>query len=109
MKVWSVCGFCVYLGLVLLDWVTGQQWLADFSLPLSMVGGISLAIASNTFASNTPNNPAQQNLTNNHGDSPQVAPEPSVPTNEIPVNPYPANSQHDPPSISFTINKNVRP
>ncbi|MGD1952287.1 MAG: hypothetical protein ACFB14_21955 [Leptolyngbyaceae cyanobacterium] len=104
MKVWSVCGLCLYLGLALLDWVTGQHWLADFSLPLSMFGGISLAIASNTSKT-----PAPQNLANNHGDSPQVAPEPSVPTNETPVNPHPANSQQNSPSISFTINKNVRP
>ncbi|MEM1254861.1 MAG: hypothetical protein AAGI69_20695 [Cyanobacteria bacterium P01_H01_bin.21] len=96
---------------MLLDWVAGQHWLADFSLPLSIFGGVSLAIASNPFLSNPSKNSAPQNLTDDHDDSPQVksAPKPSDPTNETPANPYPANSQQNFPSISFTINKNVRP
>ena len=57
MQVWAIGIVCFYIALGLFNWVTGLHWLAEFSLPLSIMGGIGLAIASNLPRTTSPTQP----------------------------------------------------
>lgn len=95
MQFWAVSIVCLYVGVGLFNWVTGLHWLAEFSLPMSILGGVGLAIASN---SNSPELPAASPPT----DSLDAA---APPPQAVKAASKPAPE----PSISFTIHKNVRP
>ncbi len=105
MQFWAICIVCVYVGLGVFNWVTGLHWLAEFSLPLSVLGGVGLAIASNI-----PATPAAPTSTEAATDvSTTTTPEASAEAIEAPgISTAPA-TQPKAPSISFTIHKNRRP
>lgn len=113
MQFWAVCIICLYVGIELFNWVTGLHWLADFSLPLSVVSGLSLAIASNspTAANKAPLETTQSSsdLTGLSTEISDVEPSlaQSPPAQSPPPQKPPLNATE--PSISFTIHKNVRP
>ncbi|MBE9068212.1 hypothetical protein IQ260_16295 [Leptolyngbya cf. ectocarpi LEGE 11479] len=101
MQFWAVGVVCLYVGIGLFNWVTGLHWLAEFSLPMSILGGIGLAIASNA---NSPRLPAASPSTDSLDDA--TPPDSAGP----PPQTVKAASQSIPESsISFTIHKNVRP
>ncbi|MGD1853946.1 MAG: hypothetical protein ACFB2W_06800 [Leptolyngbyaceae cyanobacterium] len=94
MQFWAICIVCIYVGIGLFNWVSGLHWLAEFSLPLSVLGGLGLAIASST--SNAPQSTDASNVI--------TSPSPSETDKDV----LPSRPAVD-SSISFTINKNVRP
>lgn len=98
MQVWAIGIVCFYVALGVFNWVTGLHWLAEFSLPLSIAGGIGLAIASNSTTAALP------------ADSdPQKESPPSSPIAESTAEAAAETSPTQEASISFTINKNLRP
>ena len=99
MQFWAVCFVGLYVGVQLFNWVTGLHWLADFSLPLSILGGLGLAIAS---APATHTNQSAS-ATSDRMPAPQTDPQSEPQPSEKPASPAPEAS------ISFTIHKNVRP
>ncbi|ESA34278.1 hypothetical protein N836_17830 [Leptolyngbya sp. Heron Island J] len=100
MQFWAVCIVCFYVALALFNWVTGLHWLAEASLPLSILAGVGLAIASSTSTTSLP-------PTESTTDVP-TPPEPEPAPQKAATQKPPAPQQHS-PSISFTINKNRRP
>lgn len=100
MQAWATGIVCLYVCVVLFDWITGLHWLADFSLPMAIVGGVSLAIASH---------PTQTTSTDQTLEGPADAPKVELAGPEqTPKQSEPAKPAAD-SSISFTINKNARP
>ena len=99
MRAWATGIVCLYVCLVLFDWVTGLHWLADFSLPMAIVGGVGLAIASHP---NQISDTATSHTLENTAATPEV--EPAQPAQAVE---QPAATPES--SISFTINKSVRP
>ncbi len=97
MRGWSVCLVGLYVGLQLFNWVTGLHWLTDFSLPLSILGGLGLAIAStpSSAAIKATLDPSANATTPKASETTAQAQTPTAATPES--------------SISFTIHKNVRP
>ncbi|MEL6333481.1 MAG: hypothetical protein AAFU84_14670 [Cyanobacteria bacterium J06633_23] len=110
MRFGAMCFLGLYVGIALFNWVSGLHWLAEFSLPLSLLGGLGLAIAStpvkpSTIAANSKSTASPSNVSASEkkpekSDSPDIAPDPPASTR--------ANQPAE-PSISFTINKNARP
>lgn len=113
MRFGAMCFLGLYVGIALFNWVSGLHWLAEFSLPLSLLGGFGLAIAStpinpSTIAASSKSMASPSNVGASQdsekkpekSDSPDIASAPHAPTQA---------SQPTEPSISFTINKNVRP
>ena len=95
MRFGAVCIVCLFLGIELFNWVSGLHWLAEFSRPLAILGGLGLAIASHP----TPDPLSHQSS------------EPLPKTNHAPIETAPSPAVEPPPepTISFTIHKNVRP
>ncbi|MEM9484698.1 MAG: hypothetical protein AAGA83_13525 [Cyanobacteria bacterium P01_F01_bin.116] len=100
MQVWAIGIVCFYVALGLFNWVTGLHWLAEFSVPLSIVGGLGLAIASSSTAPMSPTN-------TDHPDEKTA----STPTADVSGTSHPHSETRPTPeaSISFTIDKNLRP
>ncbi|MEM8611899.1 MAG: hypothetical protein AAGF93_07760 [Cyanobacteria bacterium P01_H01_bin.105] len=107
MRFWAVGVVCVYVGIGLFNWVTGLHWLAEFSLPLSILGGFGLAIASTTAIPPEPTStaPSSEAISIAESNTESTPLDKETKTAPLPPNPTPSNE----PSISFTINKNVRP
>ncbi len=104
MQFLAICIVCFYVGLKLFNWVTGLHWLAEFSLSLSILGGVGLAIASNA----TP--PAQSSSAESVTDvTASTESEPLTKAIKTSAIPGPQATQQKNPSISFTIHKNRRP
>ncbi|MEM7063741.1 MAG: hypothetical protein AAF572_11325 [Cyanobacteria bacterium P01_B01_bin.77] len=99
MQFWAMGVVCLYVGIGLFNWVTGLHWLAEFSLPMSILAGVGLAIASH---SNSPGLPAASVST----DSLDATASPAATS---PSQTVKASKPAPEPSISFTIHKNVRP
>ncbi|MEO0350428.1 MAG: hypothetical protein AAF282_10325 [Cyanobacteria bacterium P01_A01_bin.15] len=95
MRFGAVCIVCLFLGIELFNWVSGLHWLAEFSRPLAILGGLGLAIASHP-TSIPSSRQSSETL-------PEPSPSPSEPS------PPPAADPPPEPTISFTIHKNVRP
>ncbi|MEO0395566.1 MAG: hypothetical protein AAF243_06195 [Cyanobacteria bacterium P01_A01_bin.137] len=113
MRFGAMCFLGLYVGIALFNWVSGLHWLAEFSLPLSLLGGFGLAIAStpvkpSTITAKSKSTASTSNVSPSDAsekkpeksDSPDIAPAPHA-SNQA--------SQPAESSISFTINKNVRP
>lgn len=109
MKGWAIGIVFFYVALGVFNWVTGLHWLADFSLPLSIVGGIGLAIASNSPPPTLPSHPAPQPKTDTS--SPDTSsPIADATANSTDTDTSPSDtSPTKETSISFTINKTLRP
>ncbi|MEM9980095.1 MAG: hypothetical protein AAF808_20925 [Cyanobacteria bacterium P01_D01_bin.2] len=93
MRFGAVCIVCLFIGIELFNWVSGFHWLAEFSRPLAILGGLGLAIASHP----TPAPVSHQSS------EPMPDCSPSEPS------PPPAVDLPPESTISFTIHKNVRP
>lgn len=102
MQGWALCVVCLYVGIGLFNWLTGLHWLAEFRLPMSVLAGLGLAIAST--ASPTVMGSSQSNSVS--ADSAPLDSSETPPT-ETPV-PQSSDQQTE-SSISFTIHKDVRP
>ncbi|MEO0432634.1 MAG: hypothetical protein AAF151_13150 [Cyanobacteria bacterium J06656_5] len=113
MRFWAMCFLGLYGGIALFNWVSGLHWLAEFSLPLSLVGGLGLAIASTPVKSSTLIANLQSTASTSNvsaSDASQQKPEKSDSPDMVSA-PH-ASTQASPPaepSISFTIDKNARP
>ena len=116
MQFWAAGIVCIYVGIGLFNWVTGLHWLTEFSLPLSILAGVGLAIASTpltTLSAPTDNTPLVEPLVETQTTA--ASPHPDQNTNQTPIvqtTPAPSSAkptQPDPSSISFTIHKNSRP
>jgi hypothetical protein len=106
MKLWLVCFLMLFLGAETAQWLGKLPWVSsvELSLPLTVVGGIGLAIASNystlfgrhwsTFGP-TPAKPETPPL-------PNTVPQPS-PTVAVAVKPSKSSRNGD--TISFEIKK----
>ena len=102
MQIWATGIVCLYVGITLLNWVTGLHWLAEFSLPMAIVGGVGLAIASHP----TQSAPSTLDTAKDPIEATAAAQEPQPEDDQ----PYPQSAKPaTESSISFTINKNVRP
>ncbi|WOD37487.1 hypothetical protein [Nodosilinea sp. E11] len=104
MKLWLVCFLVLFFGAEAAQWLGQVPWIShvELSLPLTVVGGIGLAIASNyrsrpTFGPPSPQ-PAPPPLTN-----PTPPPSPAI---KAPVQPIQTRSKGD--TISFEIKKPPR-
>ncbi|MEM9979565.1 MAG: hypothetical protein AAF808_18210 [Cyanobacteria bacterium P01_D01_bin.2] len=95
MRFGAVCIVCLFIGIELFNWVSGLHWLAEFSRPLAILGGLGLAIASHHTPDPVPH-PIADPL-----------PEPNLSPSE--PSPPPTADPPPEPTISFTIHKNVRP
>lgn len=109
MHVWALCLVCLYVFLGVFNWLTGLHWLGEFSLPLSILAGLGLAIASNSAPKNSAAMPAAANT----HDMPENAAPPmeaqdTAAGQSSTASPSPGSTAPE-PSISFTINKNARP
>ncbi|MBT9310939.1 hypothetical protein [Leptothoe kymatousa] len=96
MRLWAAGIVYTYIGLQLFNWLTGLHLLSEFGLPLTIVSGLGLAIASQSDGSVAKDDGAAE--------SNSAVPGAAVDAMEAPAAP-PANGD----SISFTIRKNVRP
>jgi hypothetical protein len=99
MKLWLVCFFILFFGAETAQWLGQLPWLgnAELSLPLTIAGGIGLAIASNYRPSPKANLPA-----------PTVPPQPTAPlaprgSEVAPVPPPPMQPKAS--TISFDIKR----
>ncbi|NEZ60612.1 hypothetical protein [Adonisia turfae] len=106
MHFWAICIVCLYVGIELFNWVTGLHWLADFALPMSVLAGIGLAIASNT-APKLIQSASTTLAADTSNSTPLDAAEAAQPTTATAPPAQPRTQAA--PSISFTINKNIRP
>lgn len=100
----------VYTVIGLFNWVTGLHWLADFSLPLSIAGGLGLAIASTSRTAAIPSTPISTKLETDDA-MPSTSSDESENGDDISTTTAApkASKPLTAPSISFTINKNIRP
>ncbi len=100
MNLWLVCFFILFFGAETAQWLGQLPWLGsmELSLPLTVVGGIGLAIASNyrNWSTADPGRPPTETPL------PPVAAPPSPPANIAPV-PPPVSRRTD--TISFEIKK----
>ncbi|HZG39511.1 MAG TPA: hypothetical protein VEZ50_12585 [Nodosilinea sp.] len=100
MKLWLVCFLILFFGAEAVQWLGHLPWVssAELSLPLTIAGGIGLAIASNyrhwPSLGATPTQPEPSPLPN-----PTPAPSPTV---EPPAQPPQARKGD---TISFEIKK----
>lgn len=100
MKLWLVCFFILFFGAEAIQWLGHLSWVSnvELSLPLTIVGGIGLAIASNyrnwPTLGPTPAKPKAPPLPN---------PTPPIPTIATPVNAPRVSHKAD--TISFEIKK----
>ncbi|NEQ50690.1 MAG: hypothetical protein F6K11_11235 [Leptolyngbya sp. SIO3F4] len=106
MRFWALGIIYGYIALTLFNWLTGSHWLAGFSLPLSILGGLGLAIASHTTTSLLPSTHATSTPGNTSSQTETIEDISQGPT--TPPSHSAAKSTQE-SSISFTINKNIRP
>lgn len=100
MRPWAVGVVYMYVGVQLFNWVTGLYWLSELALPMTILAGLSLAIASQPSTL-----------------LPDAAPKIPDPKDQVAATPLSETGLPQPDttensadaSISFTIRKNVRP
>lgn len=99
MRLWAAGIVYTYIGLQLLNWVMGLHWLSEFALPITMLTGVSLAIASQ------PSPPDTDPTTSDAGV--RTSPEPISDIGAAPISENTTNTAES--SISFTIRKDNYP
>ncbi|MBX2866015.1 MAG: hypothetical protein KTR27_20885 [Leptolyngbyaceae cyanobacterium MAG.088] len=106
MQGWGIGIVFLYIALGIFNWVTGLHWLAEFSLPMSLVAGLGLAIASLSPV-------ALPSASTHASDDIATASDSDLPATDLDATPSQSSTQPSQqitePSISFTIDKNVRP
>ncbi len=105
MKLWLVCFLILFFGAEAVQWFGQLPWVSgvELSLPLTVVGGIGLAIASNRGALFGRNWPTFGPPPAKSADLPLPSPTPPV---VAPVKP--AKASHKADTISFEIKKPQR-
>lgn len=108
MKLWLVCFFILFFGAEAAQWLGALPWPsgAQLSLPLTVAGGIGLAIASNYStifgrSSSPAGSPAAEPKTT-------PLPSPEAPSAAIAVAPQTPRATSKGDGISFEIKKGVR-
>jgi hypothetical protein len=102
MKLWLVCFFILFFGAETAQWLGQLPWVgnAELSLPLTIAGGIGLAIASNYRPSPKGSLPAPQTTASSPLPTASVASRAPAAT---PGSPPPVRSKAS--TISFEIKK----
>ncbi|MEM6251873.1 MAG: hypothetical protein AAF821_03025 [Cyanobacteria bacterium P01_D01_bin.156] len=101
MRLWAATVVYTYIGIQVFTWVTGLPWCSEFSWPLAIMAGLSLAIASQP-------QPAKADTVSTSSEQQSDPPSSEDLAADVEIAP-PAIPDAAEPSISFTIRKNVRP